>query len=46
MPAVPLFVVQNKTYANRAFTPLNEGLGKVLRFGAYSPDVLRKLKFR
>ena len=43
--SMPVFVVQNKTYGNRAFSILNEGLGKVLRFGAYSPEVLRKLKW-
>ena len=33
------------TAGNRAFCNLNEGLGKVLRFGANSPDVLERLRW-
>jgi len=40
-----VFVVQNRTLRNEAYCSLNEGLGKVLRFGAYSPDVIEKLRF-
>jgi len=40
-----VYVVENKEYGNRAFCTLNEGLGKVLRFGANSPDVLKHLKW-
>ena len=29
--------------ASVAFSSVNEGLGKVLRFGAFSPDVLKRL---
>ena len=28
-----------------AWCPLNEGLGKVLRYGAYSPDVIERLRW-
>ena len=38
------YVVENRTYGNRAFCSLNEGLGKVLRFGAYSEDVIERLR--
>lgn len=36
-------VVENITHGNRAFCNLNEGYGKVLRYGAYSPEVIAKL---
>jgi hypothetical protein len=44
-PSMPLWVVRNNAGGNRAFSNLNEGLGKVLRFGAYSPDVLQRLRW-
>lgn len=44
-PSMWVFCVKNETYGNEAFTTLNEGLGKVLRFGAYSPDVIERLKW-
>ncbi|MBM4355286.1 MAG: DUF1116 domain-containing protein [Deltaproteobacteria bacterium] len=40
-----VFVVHNVTFGNDAYCSLNEGLGKVLRFGAYSPDVIERLRF-
>ncbi|BDG60786.1 YlbE family protein [Caldinitratiruptor microaerophilus] len=40
-----VFVVENKAYGNRAFANLNEGYGRVLRMGAYAPDVLDKLRW-
>lgn len=40
-----LFVVENQAYGNRAFCNLNEGYGKVLRMGAYAPDVLSRLRW-
>ncbi|MEC9487879.1 MAG: DUF1116 domain-containing protein [Halanaerobium sp.] len=44
-PSMPVWIVENKTYGNRAYCTMNEGLGKVLRFGANGPDVLEKLKW-
>jgi hypothetical protein len=44
-PSMPVWVVENATAGNRAFSNLNEGLGKVLRFGANSPDVLERLRW-
>ncbi|MGV2805109.1 DUF1116 domain-containing protein, partial [Clostridium perfringens] len=35
---MPLLVVENQTDGNRAFCTMNEGIGKVLRFGAYSEE--------
>lgn len=40
-----LFIVENKVYGNRAYTNFNEGYGKVLRMGAYAPEVLEKLRW-
>jgi hypothetical protein len=40
-----VFCVKNTTSGNMSYSTLNEGLGKVLRFGAYSPEVIRKLKW-
>jgi len=42
-PSMPVYVVENRTHGNRAFCSLNEGYGKVLRFGAFSPEVLDRL---
>ena len=44
-PSMPVFIVENAVAGNRAFAILNEGLGKVLRFGAYGPEVLDRLRW-
>jgi hypothetical protein len=44
-PSMPVWVVENTAAGNRAFCNVNEGLGKVLRFGANSPDVLDRLRW-
>ena len=44
-PSMPVWVVENTDRGNRAFCNLNEGLGKVLRFGANSPDVIERLRW-
>jgi len=41
--SMPVWKLQNKTFGNYAYCTLNEGLGKVLRFGAFSPEVIEKL---
>jgi len=43
-PSMPLFVVENKAARNRAYSNFNEGLGKVLRFGANGPEVIACLR--
>ena len=43
-PSMPLFVVENKAARNRAYSNFNEGLGKVLRFGANGPEVIARLR--
>ncbi|MDQ1730618.1 MAG: hypothetical protein QOK10_777 [Pseudonocardiales bacterium] len=40
-----LFVVEDPSTGRRTYCSLNEGLGKVLRYGAYSPDVLSRLRW-
>ena len=44
-PSMPVFIVQNDTHGNTAFCTQNEGLGKVLRYGAYQPEVIERLKW-
>ncbi|MFT4551771.1 MAG: hypothetical protein ACI9S8_000391 [Chlamydiales bacterium] len=41
--SMPVFIIENKTYRNKAFCTVNEGLGKVLRYGANSEEVIRRL---
>ncbi|HBN0469563.1 TPA: DUF1116 domain-containing protein, partial [Escherichia coli] len=40
--SMPMLVVENVTDGNRAYCNLNEGIGKVMRFGAYGEDVLTR----
>lgn len=40
---MPVFVVKNMTDGNEAYCTMNEGIGKVLRFGAYSKEVVDRL---
>jgi len=42
---MPVFVVTNEQYGNRSYATLNEGLGKVLRYGAYSEEVIKRLQW-
>ncbi len=43
--SMPVWVLENKTFGNRAFCTLNEGLGKVLRYGAFSAEVIERLRW-
>jgi hypothetical protein len=43
--SMKVYVVENTEHGNKAFSGLNEGYGKVLRYGAYSEDVLQKLRW-
>lgn len=43
--SMPVWIVENKTYGNFAYCTLNEGLGKVLRYGAFSEEVIDRLKW-
>jgi hypothetical protein len=44
-PRMPVWILENKTHGNKAYCTLNEGLGKVLRFGAFSPEVIAHLNW-
>jgi hypothetical protein len=44
-PSMPVFELLNETFGNRAYCTMNEGLGKVLRYGAYDFDVITRLKW-
>lgn len=44
-PSMMVYVVENVTHGNMAFSNLNEGYGKVLRYGAYSAEVLARLRW-
>ena len=39
----PLLVVENRAFGNRAYCAINEGLGKVMRFGGNDAEVLARL---
>lgn len=44
-PSMPVWIVQNADRGNRAYSNFNEGLGKVLRFGANGTEVIERLKW-
>ncbi|HMA34919.1 MAG TPA: DUF1116 domain-containing protein [Chloroflexia bacterium] len=44
-PSMPMFVVRNTAAGNCAYSSLNEGMGKVLRYGAFAPEVLARLRW-
>ena len=41
----PLMVVENRAFGNRAYCAINEGLGKVMRFGGNDAEVLDRLRW-
>jgi hypothetical protein len=42
-PSMPLWIVSDPATGERAYSNMNEGLGKVLRFGAHGREVLERL---
>jgi hypothetical protein len=44
-PSQLVYVIENQTHGIKCFSNMNEGRGKVLRMGAYSQDVLDKLRW-
>lgn len=40
---MPVFVIENRLQQNRSYCIMNEGIGKVLRFGAYDKEVVDRL---
>ena len=43
--SMPLWKVENSRFGNVAYSTFNEGLGKVMRFGANDEDVIKRLKW-
>jgi hypothetical protein len=44
-PSMPVWIVRDAESGRRSFSTLNEGLGKVLRYGANGPEVIARLKW-
>ena len=47
-PSMPVWILEDQAAdgtGNRTFCTLNEGLGKVLRYGAFSEEVIARLRF-
>jgi hypothetical protein len=44
-PSFMVYIVENLTYGNKGYSGLNEGRGKVLRMGAYSEEVLARIRW-
>ena len=44
-PSMWVFVLRDPVHGGTAYCSLNEGLGKVLRYGAYGPEVLDRLQW-
>ena len=44
-PSMSVYILENLTHGNKSFSNLNEGYGKVLRYGAYSEEVLERLRW-
>ena len=44
-PSMWLFELRDPVHGNSAWCSLNEGLGKVLRYGAYGPEVVDRLRW-
>jgi hypothetical protein len=43
--SMPVSVIEDVEHGGRAYCTLNEGLGKVLRYGAYSAEVIDRLRW-
>jgi hypothetical protein len=44
-PSMWVFELEDPVHGGRAWCSLNEGLGKVLRYGAYGPEVIERLRW-
>jgi hypothetical protein len=44
-PSMKVYVLENVTHGNKSYSNFNEGYGKVLRMGAFSEEVIAKLKW-
>ncbi len=44
-PSMSVYILEDTVHGNKSFSNLNEGYGKVLRYGAYSEEVLERLRW-
>jgi hypothetical protein len=44
-PSMPMYIVEDREHGTVARCTMNEGLGKVLRYGAYGPEVIDRLRW-
>src|SRR5712691_801107 len=44
-PSMPLYELVDEKHGTRTYSNMNEGIGKVLRYGAYGEDVIKRLKW-
>jgi hypothetical protein len=44
-PSMPVWVLRDEVHGNSSWCTLNEGLGKVLRYGAFGPEVIERLRW-
>ena len=44
-PNMPVLIVRDTKFGYETYSNLNEGIGKVLRFGAYSDEVIQRLNW-
>ncbi len=44
-PSMPVWIIENTPFNHRTYCTLNEGLGKVLRYGGMGPEVYTRLKW-
>ena len=44
-PSMPVAVIQDAAGEGVSYSTLNEGLGKVLRYGAFAPEVINRLQW-
>ncbi len=42
-PSMEVYIVEDRKFGHKTFSNLNEGYGKVLRYGAYSQEVIDRL---
>jgi hypothetical protein len=44
-PSMPVFEVTDRKFGLKSYSNFNEGIGKVLRYGAYGEEVLKRLAY-
>lgn len=44
-PSMPVFELEDRKYGTRTYSNMNEGTGKVLRYGAYGAEVIDRLRW-